>query len=662
MTTSGGSLAATYYTGTITGIAGNAITLNTPTLTAVSAGVVVLHDETSALNAAIAAIATSSAVSAGTAEGTIIVPDGTYNFNGPIIDPSGVAAFGSPSIISLPSITLSYANPVVINIVGSSVPQTPAGTATIFQTASTQGGSLIGGWASQYMYGPTTNVALSLTNLLFRAPPNPGIKMVNAYNLEAFTAPGSLVFDTGISSYCGNLGAGCFTVTPTNPLGAGLIMPSYVNVGQAYAANAYQYGYFVGLQVSDHSVLDDEYCENAQYCLVSIAPSHGAYIGRLLTQHTAVGMISSYPYGITSIISIGQWAAEENTILIQDTNTAGDCGYSDGIINFQDNQPPVIIGGCDLKLQDLQSPASSGAFGNFNWVPGGILAAGQIPNQRSYGGTLTNQTITFAPTPNNSSTQAFTAIVYPMFGHRVSVRVPVVVTGSSTASQQAFILSPFALPPSSAYVSMRYDASGVLSCILNGTVLGSALYNAASQACWSIREDNGSPNKIYCDVSPDGVTWSNNWPTTGVAYTSGNPTPYSNSETISVSAGGTGVTTPGTAQFSNFTYDNNGHGSVASAQSGDTGTAACTSYTTMPKTVQCYLSGYTCLLGGSGCTVAQTFTYVLPFSTAPVVLMNSASSTGSCGTYNPSVTATSITFPANAGMSAETCSVVLTGP
>ena len=69
------------------------------------------------------------------------------------------------------------------------------------------------------------------------------------------------------------------------------------------------------------------------------------------------------------------------------------------------------------------------------------------------------------------------------------------------------------------------------------------------------------------------------------------------------------------------------------------------------KTVTCYLNGY------AQTGTAQTYTFPTAFSTTPVLL----ESGGSCGTYNPTATATTLTLPANASMTAETCNVVAIG-
>ncbi len=70
------------------------------------------------------------------------------------------------------------------------------------------------------------------------------------------------------------------------------------------------------------------------------------------------------------------------------------------------------------------------------------------------------------------------------------------------------------------------------------------------------------------------------------------------------------------------------------------------------KTAACYLNNYSQTAGN-----AHTYTFPAPFSTLPVVQMSG----GSCGSYNPTVSASAVTFPVNSGMTGETCNLVIVG-
>lgn len=87
----------------------------------------------------------------------------------------------------------------------------------------------------------------------------------------------------------------------------------------------------------------------------------------------------------------------------------------------------------------------------------------------------------------------------------------------------------------------------------------------------------------------------------------------------------------------------------ATTLSGTSGTANCSmSMQGTLKIATCYLNAYQ--ETGS----AQTFTFPTAFSAAPNLL-------ASCGTYNPTATASVLTLPANASMTAETCNVTAIG-
>jgi hypothetical protein len=93
-------------------------------------------------------------------------------------------------------------------------------------------------------------------------------------------------------------------------------------------------------------------------------------------------------------------------------------------------------------------------------------------------------------------------------------------------------------------------------------------------------------------------------------------------------------------------------GSASNSQSGTSGTATCVQpIVGGMKLAACYLNGY------ANTGTAQTYSYPTAFATTPVLL----ESGGSCGTYNPTTTASTLTLPANASMTAETCNVVVIG-
>jgi hypothetical protein len=72
------------------------------------------------------------------------------------------------------------------------------------------------------------------------------------------------------------------------------------------------------------------------------------------------------------------------------------------------------------------------------------------------------------------------------------------------------------------------------------------------------------------------------------------------------------------------------------------------------KIATCYLNGY------RETGAAQTYSFPTSFSTYPALIEGGAGG-NSCGTYNPSATATKLTLPANAATAAETCNITAIG-
>ena len=88
---------------------------------------------------------------------------------------------------------------------------------------------------------------------------------------------------------------------------------------------------------------------------------------------------------------------------------------------------------------------------------------------------------------------------------------------------------------------------------------------------------------------------------------------------------------------------------VTTTVTGTSGSAVCSqSMQGTLKTATCYLNAY------QETGTAQTYAYPTAFSTSPNLL-------ASCGTYEPASTASTLTLPANASMTAETCNITAIG-
>lgn len=69
------------------------------------------------------------------------------------------------------------------------------------------------------------------------------------------------------------------------------------------------------------------------------------------------------------------------------------------------------------------------------------------------------------------------------------------------------------------------------------------------------------------------------------------------------------------------------------------------------------LTGSCKLVGHAETGSAQTYTFPVPYTANPVLMMSG----GSCGSYNPTVTTTALTLPANPKMTAESCNIMILG-
>lgn len=87
-------------------------------------------------------------------------------------------------------------------------------------------------------------------------------------------------------------------------------------------------------------------------------------------------------------------------------------------------------------------------------------------------------------------------------------------------------------------------------------------------------------------------------------------------------------------------------------QSGTAGTASCsTGLQGTQKYTTCYLAAY------ANTSTAQTYAFPVAFATTPVLQISG----GSCGTFNPTASASTLTLPANAAMTAESCNISVLG-
>lgn len=276
-------------------------------------------DATNAFNAAITALASSG--------GTIWVPDGTYNLDGPLLDTGGANA-----ILPMPKIQSNIQPFVLIQIKGLSKPTWGTSTGAILQTAATTG-NLIGGFNNTSpaggTYPPFTNVGLTLDNLTFIAPTNPGIVVVNASRLTKLGATHLI-----ISTVAGTV--------PSNTAGAGIIMPALANNVENYIDDVNIYGFYKGYVIGEHTHIGAGYAGNDVNGFVFDVGSTAA-VG---SHHNSNSISADYLWcqGCTNVIAAG---AEITTLHVSEVDMEVTTGFGindpsnllRGLINFNVTVP-----------------------------------------------------------------------------------------------------------------------------------------------------------------------------------------------------------------------------------------------------------------------------------------------------------------------------------
>jgi hypothetical protein len=149
------------------------------------------------------------------------------------------------------------------------------------------------------------------------------------------------------------------------------------------------------------------------------------------------------------------------------------------------------------------------------------------------------------------------------------------------------------------------------------------------------------------------TVYNSNWSTT-YANSITNPTPLTDVNIGEMHFGGVGKSSKTVGKVY-FDGDSNLNvlpfNKIFSGQTAGAATCSETFQMAGLKVVSCYLNAYQ--QTGS----AQTWTYPTAFASTPVIQQSG----GSCGTYNPSSTASTLTLPANAAMTAETCQIIAMG-
>jgi hypothetical protein len=503
------------------------LTVTPATSTSVGNGTLVQHDDSAAIQAAITGLASTG--------GSIFFPNGFYRCNGAFQDISHANA-----ILLMPSIsyvTNPPVSPVLIDLISDTAPS-PGGTSGVVIQSSQTGGNLIGGYAADSGFGTFTNVWLKLKNLTFRSYDNPNIQMVNAGNLAGLTWE-NLIFDTGLPPLCGYV-AGCTPTTPTHANAIAMTTPATNNnAGITGYGHTMVYGYYEGVRAQEHANIEDLYVTYANRCLPVASTNHPIYVARFACENASYGI---YYVSGSPVIYIGQYSEEANTVNVAGANVLA------GTINYSFPEGAVFTGASYLRLADLRSPATSGQIGNLLtglpavWYPGeflnrpGLFVTAYINSSNQI--ILIPEASTLGFNFNGYTSDA----VANFTGRSAALRVPGVV--ASTAGNVEYYLMGL---DATHFIGFE-ESNGTLSFLVNSfTPVATASYNGTTQLYWRIRESAG---RIYCEVAPDGSTW-----TEPTGFDSTVAWSYATGARLMVAAGtnNTSIASPGFATFDTFT-------------------------------------------------------------------------------------------------------------
>jgi hypothetical protein len=269
---------ATYF-GAVSTCTGTTLTLAVATSTFVTSGTLVQHDESTAFQSAITALAVPG--------GVIYANDGWYLINGPFQNIGTANA-----VLQMPSIAYNGGSEISIRIQGFSAP-TGNSTGAVLQT-SVSGGNFLGGYDAGGTYPGFTAVAATLRNLRFVGPNNPNITMIEGYFFSGLEID-HVVVDTSTYNYG----------TPSNTSTIGVDMPSAQNNLTDTVADLQSYGFYTGLRASEHTSITSAYASNSVNCFVfdtghsaSGSPNgiQAAYLwaGQSCTNGIAAGTYATY--------------------------------------------------------------------------------------------------------------------------------------------------------------------------------------------------------------------------------------------------------------------------------------------------------------------------------------------------------------------------------
>lgn len=259
-------------------------------------------DDTTSIQNAINAVGTNGV-------GTVYFPAGIYIVNGAY---QNVSKENSQLILpevdvvntGMQHIVLKGANKRPEAQLSTQASTSDAGS-IIFCTriGNSAGQSCLSGWGVTQPPSSTTyfdGVNLEINKLNFRTVTNPVNSLLNFASTSQ------------ISIYSSTLDTAVMPALPTLPTNAGstaLILPYVLNFGSQNVKDVYILGYYVGVQCSEHGVLDNVYINKIHTGIVVYGNPYNSYPEHTL--HLGYVCIQTFVYGISFITGPGKIVADD---------------------------------------------------------------------------------------------------------------------------------------------------------------------------------------------------------------------------------------------------------------------------------------------------------------------------------------------------------------
>ncbi len=349
----GAGVSGAGYIGTVTSVSGTTLTVTPATSTSVASGTAVLHDETAAIQAAVA-------VTNYTTPTQVNCPAGVYNINGPFRD---TGTFDS--IIEMP--TFSYNDSLNVNAPAQFILN---GTTTLANfgggvqgcTLRTDAVDTVNGGAGAVFAAnggsngvapiPISNISVTFSNVHLETNQNPQVSFINGTNFAAMLTD-NVSLDTGVPTNCFYFeGDGCTTafVTPTHTAQVGIATPGVSNIGLSIERNTSVTGQYTNMICKEHCYLDKVWLNWSVNCLQVNTTNyygHGTLVNAEHCTNILVPPASGFG-GITIDHLAVETSVPTSSVLANDPGSA-----LFGWVNVQASGPYTINGAGNFDVYDL---------------------------------------------------------------------------------------------------------------------------------------------------------------------------------------------------------------------------------------------------------------------------------------------------------------------